>query len=111
MISDATKAPGIEPSPPTTTTISASSSTSLPTPGVTCSIGPPMTPANVASAEPASSTDSVTRLDVVAERRDHRAVLDGRPQDRAELRPLEDDVGDDRDHERRRRSRASRYDG
>jgi hypothetical protein len=62
MISDATNAPEIEPSPPTTTTISASSSTSLPTPGVTCSIGPPMTPAKVASADPASSTDSVISL-------------------------------------------------
>src|SRR5262249_20662406 len=58
MISEATNAPVIEPSPPTTTTISASSSTSSPTPGVTCSIGPPMTPADVASAEPAGSTDS-----------------------------------------------------
>ena len=67
-------------------------------PGVTCSIGPPITPANVASAAPASSTDSITRFDVVAERRDHRAVLDRRPQDRSELRPLEDEVGGDRDH-------------
>src|SRR5262249_3315336 len=56
MISEATNAPVIEPSPPTTTTMSASSSTSSPTPGVTCSIGPPMTPATVAGAEAASGT-------------------------------------------------------
>src|SRR5262249_24899439 len=62
MNGGATKARVIEPRPPTTTTISASSSTSSPPPGVPCSIGPPMTPANVASADPASSTDSVITL-------------------------------------------------
>ena len=38
-------------------------------------------------------------VDVVAERRDHRAVFDGGAQDRAELRALEDEVRRDRDHD------------